>query len=148
MMYQGVERKTKEAIRKLLLSFEDRFSKHDLDVDHTHLLEHEIDPADMPPFRCLPWGIPKAFEGDSKKTLPKLEELGFIHPNTSSWASPVCFVWKPDERVHTTIDYQLLNSHTKLEANPIPKIRDYIDALSGVAITPYWIHWLPIMKFP
>ena len=89
--------KQQEGIRKLLLSFEDRFSKHDLDVGHTHLVEHEIDMADTTPFWCLPQGIPKAFESDGKKTLQKLEELGFICPSTSSWTSPVCFVWKPDE---------------------------------------------------
>ena len=45
----------------------------------------------------------------------------------------------------------MLNSHTKLEANPIQKIRDCIDALSGVAIyslldSPAAYHQIPMKE--
>ena len=54
-----------------------------------------------------------------------------IQPSSSPWASPVVLVQKQDGSQHFYVDYRKLNSITKKDAYPIPRIDDTLNTLAG-----------------
>ena len=54
-----------------------------------------------------------------------------IQPSSSPWASPVVLVQKQDGGQRLCIDYRKLNSVTKKDTYPIPRIDDIQDTLAG-----------------
>ena len=54
-----------------------------------------------------------------------------ISPTQSPWASPIVLVSKRDGGTRFCVDYRKLNSVTKLDVFPLPRIDDCLDVLSG-----------------
>lgn len=53
-----------------------------------------------------------------------------IKPSSSDWAAPMVIV-KKDGSLRICVDYRKLNSHSKIDAYPMPRISDFIDQLGG-----------------
>lgn len=53
-----------------------------------------------------------------------------IEPSDSPYASPVCLVKKKDGSVRFCIDYRRLNSQTKKDAFPLPRIDESLVSLT------------------
>ena len=60
-----------------------------------------------------------------------MRRRGVIRPTRSPWASPVVLVSKRDGGIRFCVDYRRLNSVTKLDVYPLPRIDDHLDALAG-----------------
>ena len=56
-----------------------------------------------------------------------LLENDFIEPSNSSWSSPCILVTKPDGSYRMCTDYRNVNSLTKTDTFPIPRMDDSID---------------------
>ena len=54
----------------------------------------------------------------------------FIEPSQSEWSSPCTLVPKPDGTFHMCTDYRKVNSVTKMDTFPIPRINDCIDNIA------------------
>ena len=52
-------------------------------------------------------------------------------PSLIPWASPIVLVAKTDRSTRFCVDYHRLNSITKLDVFPLPRIDDSLDLLSG-----------------
>ena len=78
-----------------------------------------------------------------------MQETGVIKPSNSRWASPVVLVRKKDGTHRFCVNYQELNSVTKADTFPLPRIDDLLDQLGKSAYfstldlaTGYWQIWL------
>ena len=56
---------------------------------------------------------------------------GVIQPSCGPWASPIVLVKKKDGSYRFCVDYCKLNSITKKDAHPLPRVDDLSDALHG-----------------
>ena len=66
-----------------------------------------------------------------KKQLEKLQQSGFIRPNSSPWGAQVLFVKKKDGIMRMCVDYRALNEVTIKNKYPLPRIDDLFDQLKG-----------------
>lgn len=58
-------------------------------------------------------------------------ERGIIEPSSSPWSSNVVLVTKKDGTVRFCVDYRVLNSLTKKDAYPLPRVDECLDSLAG-----------------
>ena len=121
-------RELQEAINR----FSDIFARDNADVGKTSIVTHEIEiePGQRPkrsvPFRANP------IERDIiKSEIDRCLESGIIRPSNSPWSSPVVLVKKPDGTFRFCVDYRKLNSVTKSDVYPLPRIADALDTLGA-----------------
>mgnify|MGYP002474891603 FL=1 len=58
--------------------------------------------------------------------------MGIIRPSNSPWSSPILLVQKKDGTKRFCVDYHKLNSVTKKDVYPIPRIEDVLERLNGM----------------
>ena len=58
-----------------------------------------------------------------------MEKAGLIESSTSDWASPIVLIKKEGKSMRMCVDYRRLNSVTKVEAYPMPRVDELIDRL-------------------
>ena len=88
---EGHDQPTREELAKLLIEFQDVFSR-----DKTHLGKHYIHTNNAKPVKLPPRRVPLAFEGEEKAAIEQLVQQGSIRPSTFPWASPIVMVRKRD----------------------------------------------------
>ena len=128
----GLAPEETKKVKELLISFQDVFSTHDLDIGCFGSVPHKIELKDpnVEPVKEKIRRTPKGFENEEEKHLTKMLELGVIQPSESAWASAPVLIRKKDGSVCWCLDYRKLNSLTKKDAFPLPLISDCLDALS------------------
>lgn len=67
----------------------------------------------------------------AKAHIHQLLEAQVIRESSSPFASPIVLVKKKDGSLRLCVDYRLLNSKTRKDAFPLPRIEESLDALSG-----------------
>ena len=121
----------KLTVQQLLVKHQNLFSKDADDIGRTHLVEHTIDMGNAKPVKLPPYRIPLAKREVAEREIKKMEESGIIEPSCSPWSSPVVMVAKPDGSVRFCCDFRKLNELTIKDSQPLPRIDDTLDALSG-----------------
>ena len=97
---------------------------------HTSVTEHRIVTGAVRPVRLAPYRIPQALQGQVRQELDEMLAHGIIERSTSDWASPLVIVRKKDSTLRLCVDYRRLNSESKMDAYPIPRVDDLIDQVS------------------
>ena len=87
---EGWSAKEQAAIKKLLIQYQDVFSKNEFDLGKMHLVEHTIDTGDAKPIAQPPRRVPLAFAEAERKQIGKMLETGVVRPSTSPWALLEC----------------------------------------------------------
>ena len=122
-----------KAEREELLAFladnHEAFNLEDGERGETDLVQLEIDTGDSPSKRQPLRRMPFAARQEVAKQLHKMQRDGVIQPSQSPWASPVVLVQKKDGSQRFCVDYRGLNSVTKLDTFPLPRIDDLLDQL-------------------
>jgi len=121
--------KKRELIR-LINKYRDVFSK-DGEPGVMTDVEFEIDTGEAPPFKekCR-YLSPEKFEV-LRKAIDKMLKMGIIRRSKSPWASAVVLVPKDGGKGwRVCIDYRRLNSLTKADSYPLPKLDDLMTCYS------------------
>ena len=119
----------KRQLFTLLKEYHNIFSLEDGERGETDLVELHIDTADTPPSRQRARRMPFAVRKEVAKQLKMMQNLDVIQPSCSPWASPVVLVRKKDGSHRFCVDYRELNSVTRLDSYPLPRIDDLLDQL-------------------
>ena len=118
-------------VEDLLIRYEDIFIGPQGKVGYTDLVRHQINTGESSPKRSV-WFRKSFAERDAiEKEVNHLLEEEKIQPSQSPWASSVVLVKKKDGTLRFCIDYRGLNSVTKKDAYPLPRIDSCLDALTG-----------------
>src|SRR5260221_10490303 len=100
---------------------------------HNQDIRIEIEDGKAPPFSPIYSLTPMEKEALHTYISDNLAK-GFIHPSTSSAASPILFVKKPNGSLCLCVDYHGLNAMTKHNRYPLPLVNELLDAVQGCSI--------------
>ena len=118
-------------VRSLLRQYAPVFSAHDGDLGCTRLISHYIPVVDDAPVRQRYRRIPPSEYEVVKEHINQLLSSQVIRESSSPYASPIVLVRKKDGTLRMCVDYRQLNSKTRKDAFPLPRIEESLDALSG-----------------
>ena len=87
--------------------------------------------GDSHPQRIPARRMPLAVRREVAKQLRDMQKAGVIQPSVSPWSSPVVMVKKKDGTQRFCVDYRALNSVTRGDTFPLPRIDDLLDQLGN-----------------
>jgi len=119
------------ALRSLLVAYQDVFSRSEVDLGLTDLMTHHIDTGDARPIRQQLRRFPPAHTEAISEHVDNMLSQGVIEPACSPWASNVVLVRKKDNSYRCCIDYRQLNSVTRKDAYPLPRVDACLDAMAS-----------------
>ena len=100
-------------------------------LGRTNVLQHKIDTGTAAPCRQRARRVPAQHRAALQEMIEKMLEDGVIRPSTSPWAAPIVLVKKKNGTLRLCVDYRKLNSITRKDSFPIPRIDDILDSLGG-----------------
>ena len=108
------------------------FAVADNERGHTDLIQMETQTGDAPPKKQHLHRVPFGVRTEEARQLHQMQEMDVIQPSSSPWSSPIVLVRKKDGSLRLCIDYRHLNSFTKNDTYPLPRINDIIDQLGSM----------------
>ena len=115
-----------------LQEYAEVFSLSEGDIDRTSLAKHEIHLEDfVAPIKQQYRRVPYYQRHEMKQMIEKMILQDVIEPSFGPWSSPVVLVKKKDGSSRFCVDFRKLNSITKKDAQPIPRIDDTLETLAG-----------------
>ena len=121
-----------DQVIQLVLNNCDVFALDDSELGCTDLVKHDIDTSDSPPIKQHFCRVPFVHRQKITQIVNDMLKQGIIRPSKSAWASPIVLVPKKDGNLRFCIDYRKLNSVTKKDQYPLPRIEDILDAVGGM----------------
>jgi RNase H-like domain found in reverse transcriptase/Reverse transcriptase (RNA-dependent DNA polymerase)/Integrase core domain/Integrase zinc binding domain/Zinc knuckle len=121
----------KQQLRTLLHAYQDVFSTSEMDLGRTDIVKHRIDTGEHRPIRQALRRHPITQLPDIDSNVELMLAQGIIEPSNSPWASNVVIVTKKDGAIRFCIDYRQLNTITRKDSYPLPRIEACLDALGG-----------------
>ena len=120
-----------EQLFTLLVEYSDIFANNDSDYGHTNKVCHNIPTGNSPPIRQQLRRIPLCRRDEVKKLLQDMRARQVIRPSNSPWAAPIVLVRKKDRSTRFCVDYRKVNTATRKDAYPLPRVDDTLDTLAG-----------------
>ena len=93
----------------------------------------ELKDLDTAPFKELFRRIPPPQVNKVREHLKLMLDVGAIRPSNSPWCNAVVLVRKKDGSLRFCIDFRRLNSLTKKDSHPLPRICETLDSLVRAA---------------
>lgn len=134
----ALEVEEQDRVRTLLQRYRSVFSAHESDLGCTNLISHDIPFTDDVPVRQRYRRLPPSEYDVVKTHINQLLEAQVIRESCSPYASPIVLVKKKDGSLRMCVDYRQLNSKTRKDAFPLPRIEETLDSLTGARF-PLWI---------
>ena len=119
----------KRTLIECLSNYHEAFALDPNERGETELVQFTIDTGDEHPRRQPARRMPFAVREEVARQLKTMQENGVIRPSNSSWASPAVLVRKKNGTHRFCVDYRALNSVTKADTFPLPRIDDLLDQL-------------------
>ena len=118
-------------ITKLLLKHQAIFAKSPDQLGRTYLIKHVIETGDRAAIRKRPYRVSPKQRKQIDEEMDMMLKTNIIRKSVSPWAAPVILVPKPNGEVRLCIDFREVNSVTKKDSYPLPRIDDVLDSLNG-----------------
>ncbi|KAL4007477.1 hypothetical protein ACER0C_001329 [Sarotherodon galilaeus] len=93
----------------------------------TKLVQHKVHLRDNAPPRRKFYRIPERLVPQLKKEIDLMLSLGIIETSASEWCSPIVLVPKKDGTLRFCIDLRYLNSVSKFDPYPMPRIDELLE---------------------
>ena len=116
-------------LKALVSEFSDIFALSDSELGCTDVLQHHIDTGEHPPIKQQPYRTPAVRREKVSEMIDAMEKQGVVQPSVSPWASPVVLVPKKDGSLRFCVDYRRLNSVTRKDVYPLPRVDDILERL-------------------
>ena len=95
----------------------------------TCLAVHDVDVGDAVPIKQSPYRVSPKRRSILQQELEYMLQHRLIQRGAGAWSSPVTLVPKPGGKFRFCIDYRRVNSVTKTDSYPLPRIDDCIDQI-------------------
>ena len=119
----------KDRLHEFLKDNREVFANSKAELKRCNIVPHKIDTGSAKPvgqrFYCTSPDKRRIIDDMVQECL----ELGFIEPSTSEWRSPVVLVKKADNSWRLCCDFRKLNSVTRPQSFPLPRLEDVWDAI-------------------
>ena len=125
----NISEQEKSHLIDLLIEYEDVFVTSASDFGRAHRFTHNIETGDNPPFRQRPYRIPQSQLDMVDEHIQDMLNKGIIQESISPWSQPLVIVTKKDGSPRFCIDFRKLNSITKKQIFPMPRIDEVLDSL-------------------
>jgi len=122
------------ALEAILIKHTDVFSQNENDLGKTDIVMHHIDTGDARPVRQPLRRFPPAHVEAISEHVVNMLKQGTVEPASSPWASNVVLVKKKDGSFRCCIDFRQLNSVTRKDVYPLPRIDDCLDAMASATL--------------
>jgi len=119
------------SLSTLLEQYKESFASDLKDLGTCNFSCHTIKTLTDEPIFLQPYRKSLAERKVIQDEVDKMLKGKLIRPSRSPWSSPVVLVPKKDGTKRFCIDYRKLNSVTKLDPYPVPRIDDLLDRLQG-----------------
>ena len=126
---KDVSEEERRELMELLLDYHSAFSLDEDERGETDLVQFEINTGEARPKKYPLRRMPFAVREEVACQVTKMLKAGVIAPSKSPWSSPVVLVRKKDQTHRFCVDYRGLNSVTKVDTFPLPRIDDLLDQL-------------------
>ena len=100
--------------------------------------DHPIDAQGNAPVRDIYRPQPMVKQNVCDEEVEKMLTDDVIEPSNSSWAAPIVMVTKKDGSIRFAVDCRKLNSLTRKDAYPLPKIDDTLNTLGVQTGSAQW----------
>jgi len=130
-VHDSLPESTRISLAGILKSHADVFSESEKDLGLTYLVMHNIDTADAKLVRQQLRRHPPAHRDAISQQVDDCLKQGVIEPASSPRASNLVLVRKKDGSYRCCVDYHALNSVTRKDAYPLPRIDSCLDALAS-----------------
>ena len=119
----------RDKLHMCVLEQHEAFAIEDKERGETNLTQFQIDTGNALPKKQPLQRTPFAIRQEVARQLKNMQQTGVIKPSNSPWASPIVLVRKKDGSLRFCVDYRHLNSVTKADTFPLPRIDDLLDRL-------------------
>ena len=97
--------------------------------EKTVIAFHDVDTGNALPIKQHPYRVNPVKLMHMRNEVDYMLQNGIIEPSKSQWSSPCVLMPKPDGTYHFCTDFRKVNSITKTDSYPIPRIDDRIDRI-------------------
>eukprot|EP00644_Phytophthora_capsici_P018974 jgi/Phyca11/132517/e_gw1.175.19.1 len=129
------EENVRDLVLKLLRSYR-KLSEAPSDCPPSTTLnvEHHIDTGNAAPILMKRRRQAQSEDAVVDENVQTMLDAGVIEESDGAWGFPVVLVKKKDGSVRFCVDYRALNSITKRDVYPLPRIDETLETLSGARL--------------
>ena len=121
-------------VKDLLQEYKDVFSQNEYDIGRSNLVPHTIKIVGEKPRRSGVRPLNPTLREEEEKQSKILQENDMIKPSKIEFACPVVMVRKKDRSYRFCCDFRNLNSVTRRNVYPLPRIDEILSTLTGAKV--------------
>ena len=136
----------KEELKSLLIKYKHVFAQNPKQPGVTSSIKHQIITTSDLPVKQRNFRQSPKEKQIIEEHIEEMLKNEIIEHSQSPWSAPVILVKKKDGTLRFCVDYRTLNTVTKKDVYPLPRIDDLLDSLGGSLFFLLWIVQVVILR--